>query len=154
MHFVLLLVTAAAPLLVACGESDTPGSVPATNVAATPPDMDAEVERLTAGNSPKALYLVANQFALGDGVEQDQKMAERLWKRACDLDHIRACSIYGSRLIGAGDYAGAEGPLDTAANGGDVDAMRNLVQLHSNSDWPGASFDKRLHWMSVLSGLE
>ncbi len=116
--------------------------------------MDAEVERLTAGASPKAIYLVANQFALGDGVEQDQQMAERLWKRACEMDHVRACSIYGSRRMGAADYVAAEAPLETAALGGDVDAIRNLVQLHSNASWAGASFEKRLKWMGILSEID
>lgn len=143
-------------LLAACADAQPPaGPVSATAPeTATAPDMDAEVDRLTAGISAKAIYLVGNQFALGDGVDQDQKMAERLWKRACEQEHTRSCSIYGSRLIGVGDFAAAEAPLETAAQAGDVDAIRNLVQLHSNANWPGASFERRMQWMAVLAEID
>lgn len=151
-----IVISTTAVLLCACADAQPPGNELALTPSDPPatPDMDVEVDRLTAGSSPKAIYLVGNQFALGDGVDQDQAMAERLWQRACQQQHVRACSIYGSRLIGAGDFAGAATPLETAAQAGDLDAIRNLVQLHSNANWPGASFEKRLQWMAVLNEID
>ena len=142
--------------LAACGQSasDTP-KTPAVG----PPQQSVEiadglVEELAERADPRTLYVVGNQYAMGEGVEKDQDIAERLWRVACDKGHAYACNNYGSRQIGYGNYDEAARTLTMAAQAGVLDAIRNLIELHDNPAWPGASIDESVKWYSVMQALE
>jgi TPR repeat protein len=131
------------------------------NDAASVPDTadrvtiaDGLVEDLARRAQPHTLYVVGNQYAVGDGVERDQDIAERLWRVACDKGHAFACATIGSRQIEHGNYDEAARTLALAAQDGVIDAIRNLIELHGNANWPGASPSERERWRDVLQAVE
>ncbi len=139
--------------LTAC---DAAPSAPATETA---PETDAviaqgEVEKLAETADPRTLYVLGNQYAVGDGVDKDQDIAERLWAVACDKGHAYACSNYGSRQIGYGNFDEAERTLIKAAEAGVIDAARNLSELYDNSEWSGTSPNESVKWFEVVQALE
>ena len=139
--------------LVACGpaeSSDTPTTPDTTNVV-----IDAgEVEALAQNMDPRTLYVVGNQYAVGDGVEKDQNIAERLWRVACDKGHAYACSVYGARQIEHRNFEEAARTLTLAAENGVMDAITNLIELHDSEAWPGASSEESVRWYEALQLLQ
>ena len=152
---VTLLASALLTLaLSACGQNASDNPEPAPE-----PKTDVElaaglVEDLAERSDPRTLYIVGNQYAVGDGVDKDQDIAERLWRVACEKGHAFACNNYGSRQIGYGNYDEAARTLTMAAQTGVIDAVRNLIELHDNPQWAGASIDESVKWYEVLQALE
>ncbi|MFK8015990.1 MAG: tetratricopeptide repeat protein [Gammaproteobacteria bacterium] len=141
--------------LSACTQDTNGGPAPTEPPIADEVEIaDGLVEHLAEGSDPRTLYIVGNQYAVGDGVEKDQDIAERLWLVACDKGHAYACNNYGSRQIGYGNFDEAARTLTLAAQTGVIDAVRNLIELHDNSQWTGASIDESVKWFEVLQALE
>lgn len=150
---VILGLAAAIVLLAGCGEAAPPPEAVSEPPAQATID-DGLVEALAADKDPHTLYTVANDYAVGAGVEQDQDIAERLWKAACKKGHGYACSNYGSRQIDKGDYDEAAVYLTYAAEAGIVPAIRNLIELYENNNWAGANVDESIKWFEALQALE
>jgi TPR repeat protein len=148
MGLLIALVTVAG-----CG--DAPGDSARTSDPQTKVTIaDGLVEDLARKAQPHTLYVVGNQYATGDGVEIDQDIAERLWQVACDKGHAFACANFGSRQIERANYDEAARALTRAAENGVTAAMANLVELHNNPHWAGASQEQSARWRDVLQAVE
>ena len=145
-----LVATLALTLLAACGNADQPAAPEEADLALA----KGTVEALATDADPRTLFIVGTRYATGDGVPEDQDIAERLWKVACDKGHAFACSNYGSRLIGAGDYDAAATYLARAGEAGVIDAIQNLIELHDNPGWSGASVDESVRWQRARDVLQ
>ncbi|MEM6640511.1 MAG: hypothetical protein AAF610_11510 [Pseudomonadota bacterium] len=147
----LSLLSLCAIALSACDAPDAPVDTPSGKDVVI---EDGEVEALAENMDPRTLYVVANQYATGDGVDEDQNIAERLWRVACDKGHAYACSIFGARQIDHENFDDAARTLTMAAEQGVTDAIANLIQLHGNEAWSGADPTVRLQWQQAQQLLE
>ncbi|MEO1573979.1 MAG: hypothetical protein AAFU65_03375 [Pseudomonadota bacterium] len=153
---VLGLCTLALALCASCSSEGSDGAAPTAAEAPAASDTlpDGSVEALAETADPRTLYVLGNAYATGDGVEVDQDIAERLWRVACDKGHAYACSIYGARQIEHENYEEAARTLTLAAENGVIDAISNLIELHDNEAWPGASSEESVRWFEVLQLLQ
>lgn len=143
-------------LCAACS-SENPADSAAVKEAPAAPGValpEGSVEALAETADPRTLYVLGNAYATGDGVQIDQDIAERLWRVACDKGHAYACSIYGARQIEHENYEEAARTLTLAAENGVIDAISNLIQLHDNEAWPGASAEESVRWFEALQLLQ
>jgi TPR repeat protein len=118
------------------------------------PDLVKAAEfykRAAEMNMPDAMYRMAIAFNGGFGVERDETAAMDYLKRAAEAGHPDAAAAWGLLHLNGDPDKSAKGldMLKVAAEGGNVEAMKNIAVVYKNGIGIEASPYDALKWYLI-----